>query len=70
MSDIEITLAQHSEQIKTLFRESAENKQLTESVTPYTNPQIVAKGGTEEYVDNRDVAIPVGHNTKYQGVLL
>ena len=32
MSDIEITLAQHSEQIKTLFRESAENKQLTESV--------------------------------------
>ena len=32
MSDIEITLAQHSEQIKTLFKESAENKQLTESV--------------------------------------
>ena len=32
MSDIEITLAQHTEQIKTLFKESAENKQLTESV--------------------------------------
>ena len=42
----------------------------TETATPYTNPQMVAKGGTEEYVDTRDVPIPVGHNTKYQGVLL
>lgn len=32
MSEIEVTLAQHTEQIKTLFKESAENKQLTESV--------------------------------------
>ena len=32
MSDIEITLAQHTEQIKTLFRGIEENKQLTESV--------------------------------------
>lgn len=32
MSEIEIVLAQHTEQIKTLFKESAENKQLTESV--------------------------------------
>lgn len=42
----------------------------SETATPYTNPQYVAKGGTEEYVDTRDVPIPVGHNTKYQGVLL
>lgn len=32
MSDIEITLAQHGEQIKTLFKETQEVKQLTESV--------------------------------------
>lgn len=32
MSEVEVTLAQHTEQIKTLFKESAENKQLTESV--------------------------------------
>lgn len=38
----------------------------TESADPYTNPQIVDDWGTEEYVDTRDVAIPVGHNTKYQ----
>ena len=32
MSDIEVTLAQHSEQIKTLFNGLDENKKLTESV--------------------------------------
>lgn len=32
MSDIEITLAQHTEQIKTLFEGVKENKKLTESV--------------------------------------
>ena len=32
MSDIEVTLAQHGEQIKTLFKETQEVKQLTESV--------------------------------------
>ena len=45
----------------------------TESADPYTNPQIVDDFGTEEYVDGgvtastptRDVAIPVGHDTKY-----
>ena len=37
----------------------------SETATPYTNPQIVAKGGTEEYIDARNVAIPVGHNTYY-----
>lgn len=30
------------------------------------NPQIVDDFGTEEYVDNREVAIPVGHETIYQ----
>ena len=37
----------------------------TETTIPYTNPQIVAKGGTEGYIDARGVAIPVGHNTRY-----
>ena len=32
MSDIEVTLAQHTEQIKTLFEGVKENKKLTESV--------------------------------------
>lgn len=32
MSDIEITLAQHTEQIKTLFNKQEEQKKLTESV--------------------------------------
>lgn len=47
----------------------------TEQVDPYTNPQIVNDFGTEEYVDygveqgTRDVAIPVGHNTKYMANL-
>ena len=43
----------------------------TESATPYTNPQIV--GSTEEFIDagtsastpTRDVAIPVGQDSKY-----
>ena len=38
----------------------------TEDATPYTNPQIVDDWGTEEYVDTRDVPIPVGHDTDYQ----
>lgn len=43
----------------------------TESTTPFTNPQVCEQGGTEEYIDhevsqgNRDVSIPVGHNTFY-----
>lgn len=32
MSEVEVTLAQHSEQIKTLFNGLEENKKLTESV--------------------------------------
>lgn len=44
----------------------------TESASPFQNPQRSDASGTEEFVDyeydwmhNRDVAIPVGHNTKY-----
>ena len=33
------------------------------------NPQAVDDFGTEEYVDNREVAIPVGHDTFYQANL-
>lgn len=36
-----------------------------ESAAPYTSPQVVNDWGTEEYVDTRDIPIPVGHNTKY-----
>ena len=43
----------------------------TESASPYTNPQVCDGNGTEEYVDagvlaqERDVSVPVGHETKY-----
>ena len=58
---------------KTLLYELA--TPTTESADPYQNPQIVDDWGTEEYVDyaesqgTRDVAIPVGHTTKYQSNL-
>lgn len=38
----------------------------TETATPFTNPQRVFNNGTEQYIDNRTIAIPVGHETKYQ----
>lgn len=38
----------------------------TEEAEPYQNPQIVDDFGTEEFVDTRDVAVPVGHSTRYQ----
>lgn len=47
----------------------------TETATPYQNPQIVDKLGTEQYIDyaysqgTRDVAIPVGHETQYMADL-
>ena len=37
----------------------------TETADPYTSPQIVDAYGTERYVDERAVAVPVGHVTKY-----
>lgn len=38
---------------------------IIEKTNFFTNPQTVYNQGTEEYIDNREVAIPVGHNTKY-----
>lgn len=37
----------------------------TESADPYTGTQWVDEYGTEEFIDSRDVAIPVGHTTFY-----
>jgi hypothetical protein len=37
----------------------------TETADAYQNPQICDGYGTEEYVDERAVAIPVGHETEY-----
>ena len=34
-----------------------------EQTSPYDNPQLA--GSTEEFVDTREVAIPVGHESKY-----
>ena len=47
----------------------------TETADTFANPQIVDDFGTEEYVDyaveagDRDVAIPVGHDSKYMNNL-
>ena len=38
---------------------------ITESADPYTNPQLVDNWGTEEFVDTRDVPVPVGHDSRY-----
>lgn len=37
----------------------------TENAQPFTSPQMVYRNGTEEYLDTRDVPIPVGGNHKY-----
>ena len=37
----------------------------TEQADPYASPQVVNPLGIEEYVDTRDVPVPVGHETKY-----
>ena len=37
----------------------------TEQATGFTNPQLVDKYGTEEYTDERDFPLPVGHETDY-----
>lgn len=50
---------------------------ITETINPFTDPQIVDDFGTEEYVDAlataetnpRDVEVPVGHETFYQANL-
>lgn len=43
--------------------------QTTESADPYTSPQSVSDGGTEEYVDSRTVPMPVGHRTYYANIV-
>lgn len=40
-----------------------------ETAAPYINPMIVDDFGTEEFVDDRDVAVPVGHDTNYMANL-
>lgn len=40
----------------------------TETTTPYTETQICSPYGTEEFIDSRDVQIPVGHKTKYMQI--
>lgn len=37
----------------------------TETAPPFTSPQMVYRSGTEEYLDTRDVPMPVGGNRKY-----
>lgn len=37
----------------------------TETADSFASPQIVDPNGTEEYVDTRDVPVPVGHRTVY-----
>ena len=37
----------------------------TETADPYQQTQVVNDWGTEEFIDSRDVAIPVGHKTNY-----
>ena len=37
----------------------------TATFTPFTSPQMVYRNGTEEYIDTRDMPVPVGGNRKY-----
>ena len=38
----------------------------SETADPFAQYQVVSADGTEEYVDERTVPIPVGHDTYYQ----
>ena len=40
----------------------------TETADPYTSTQVIDPDGTEEYVDSRTVAIPVGHESNYANI--
>ena len=40
----------------------------TETTTPYTETQICDADGTEEFIDDRAVAVPVGHKTRYMQI--
>lgn len=37
----------------------------TEQTSPIQNPQIYNSNGTEQFIDNRTVPIPVGHESRY-----
>ena len=37
----------------------------TETADPYQQTQVVDDWGTEEFIDSRNIAIPVGHKTNY-----
>lgn len=41
----------------------------TENADPYTSPQAVFSGGTEEFIDTREVPIPVGNKTRYMRIV-
>lgn len=43
----------------------AENEVDIGTATPYQETQEVDNWGTEEYIDERDIPIPVGHETEY-----
>lgn len=68
-----ITLAITSQDIPTLlcnnnvFSNTGNIKSLSypKQVCPFEPAQEVDDHGTEEYIDNREVAIPVGHESKY-----
>jgi hypothetical protein len=36
-----------------------------ETVAGYTNPHTLIRKGAEEFIDNRTIALPVGHETEY-----
>lgn len=40
----------------------------TQTADPFESPQIVDPNGTEEYIDTRDVPVPVGHRTVYKNI--
>ena len=40
----------------------------TETSTAFTNPQVVDPDGTEQYIDERTVSVPVGHETRYADI--
>ena len=68
-----ITLAITSQDIPTLLGENnifsncgnIKTLSYPKQVCPFEPAQEVDDHGTEEYVDNREVAIPVGHESKY-----
>lgn len=63
VSDIQTWLSTHN-----IVVEYEKAIPTTETADPFTNPQQVDANGTEEYVDNRSVPIPVGHESYYADI--